>query len=225
MVDTPMKMKIRVSLTLLSIFMKYLIVVYEVWDTFSSTYFFMVTAQAVILQPEQREASGPCPSLENPLLVMVCVGAQSLSCVWCLCDPIDCNPSGSFVHGLFPGKSTGVVCHFLLQGIFPNLRLLHWWADSLLLSYLGSPGWHRDTNPVFIQTEHLQLQMFIFFLLLLTTQGVCTSWLWWGKVGVAWFPKNKMVYTSCKSQKQDCFYLALIKSYVSPISYPQLHLP
>lgn len=54
MVDTPMKMKIRVSLTLLSIFMKYLMVVYDVWDTFSSTYFFMVTAQAVILQEGQR---------------------------------------------------------------------------------------------------------------------------------------------------------------------------
>ena len=31
----------------------------------------------------------------------------------------------------FPGKNTGVGCHFLLQGIFPtqvsNLHLLHWW--------------------------------------------------------------------------------------------------
>ena len=41
----------------------------------------------------------------------------------------------------FPGKNTGVGCHFLLQGIFPtqglNLRLLHWQADSLPLSHLG----------------------------------------------------------------------------------------
>ena len=33
----------------------------------------------------------------------------------------------------FPGKNTGVGCHFLLQGIFPtqgsNLHLLHWQAD------------------------------------------------------------------------------------------------
>ena len=38
----------------------------------------------------------------------------------------------------FPGKNTGVACHFLLQGIFPtqglNLHLLHWQADSLPLS-------------------------------------------------------------------------------------------
>ena len=47
----------------------------------------------------------------------------------------------------FPGKNTGVGCHFLLQGIFPtqesNLHLpwlLHWQADSLSLRYLGNPG-------------------------------------------------------------------------------------
>ena len=46
----------------------------------------------------------------------------------------------------FPGKNTGVGCHFLLQGIFPTqgsnlhlLCLLHWQVDSLPLSHLGSP--------------------------------------------------------------------------------------
>ena len=43
----------------------------------------------------------------------------------------------------FPGKNSRVGCHFLLQGIFPtqglNPCLLHWQADSLPLSYLGSP--------------------------------------------------------------------------------------
>ena len=41
-----------------------------------------------------------------------------------------------------PGKNTGVGCHFLLQGVFltqgSNLPLLHWQADSSLLSHLGS---------------------------------------------------------------------------------------
>ena len=44
-----------------------------------------------------------------------------------------------------PGRSTGVGCHALLQGIFPTqglnfhlLSLLHWQLDSLPLSYLGS---------------------------------------------------------------------------------------
>ena len=45
----------------------------------------------------------------------------------------------------FPGKNTGVGCHFLLQGIFLTqgsnshlLHLLHWQAGSLPLSHLGS---------------------------------------------------------------------------------------
>ena len=65
-----------------------------------------------------------------------------------LCDSL-------WAHGLlparllrpwdFPGKNTGVGCHFLLQGIFLTqgsntylLHLLHWQADSLPLSHLGS---------------------------------------------------------------------------------------
>ena len=49
-----------------------------------------------------------------------------------------------------PGKIIGVVCHFLLQGIFPtqgsNPRLLHWQVDSLALSQDGSPGFLLPTN-------------------------------------------------------------------------------
>ena len=55
-----------------------------------------------------------------------------------LCDPTEHIPTGSSVHGIFPGKNTGVGCHFLLQGIFLTqglnmhlLCLLHWQADSL----------------------------------------------------------------------------------------------
>ena len=43
----------------------------------------------------------------------------------------------------FPGKNTGVVCHILLQGIFPTqglkLHLLHQQANSLPMGHLGSP--------------------------------------------------------------------------------------
>ena len=43
----------------------------------------------------------------------------------------------------FPGKNTGVDCHFLLQGIFstqgsnPSLCLPHWQVDSLILSLVS----------------------------------------------------------------------------------------
>ena len=44
------------------------------------------------------------------------------------CDPVDCSPPGSHPC-YFPGKNTGLGCHFLLQGIFltqgSNLCLLH----------------------------------------------------------------------------------------------------
>ena len=61
--------------------------------------------------------------------------AQLLSHVQTLCNPTDCSLSSSSVHGIFPGKNTGLGCHFFLQGIFPTQRLnpdllcfLHWQA-------------------------------------------------------------------------------------------------
>ena len=57
---------------------------------------------------------------------VLCLVAQS--CLT-LCDPVDCSPPGSSVHGDSPGKHTGVDSHALLQGIFPtqglNLGLLY----------------------------------------------------------------------------------------------------
>ena len=51
--------------------------------------------------------------------------------------------SGSSVHGIFPGNSSGVDCHFLLQGIFPtqglNLGLPHYRQTLYCLSHQGSP--------------------------------------------------------------------------------------
>ena len=55
----------------------------------------------------------------------------------------DSSPPRLLYPWNFPGKNTGVGCHFLLQGIFPTqgsnphlLRLLNWQADSLPLSHL-----------------------------------------------------------------------------------------
>ena len=35
-----------------------------------------------------------------------------------LCNPMDYSSPGSSIHGVSPGKNTGVGCHTLLQGIF-----------------------------------------------------------------------------------------------------------
>ena len=37
-----------------------------------------------------------------------------------LCDPVNCSPPGSSVHGDSPGKNTGEGSLSLLQGIFPT---------------------------------------------------------------------------------------------------------
>ena len=52
-------------------------------------------------------------SAEGSLLSLV---AQSCPA---LCDPMDCSPPGSCVHGDSPSKNTGMGCQALLQGIFP----------------------------------------------------------------------------------------------------------
>ena len=46
--------------------------------------------------------------------------AKSLQSCPTLCDPMDCSPPGSSVHGDSPGKNTGGGCDALLQGIFPT---------------------------------------------------------------------------------------------------------
>ena len=46
--------------------------------------------------------------------------AQSFQLCPTLCDPTDCSPPGSSVHGGSPDKNTGVGCHALLLGIFPT---------------------------------------------------------------------------------------------------------
>ena len=77
-----------------------------------------------------------------------CMHGQSLSCVllfatlWTVAHQAVCPWD-------FPGKSSGVGCHFLLQGIFPTqgsnprlpslLRFLHLQAGSSPLNHLGSP--------------------------------------------------------------------------------------
>ena len=68
------------------------------------------------------------------------MSAKLLQLCPAVCDPVDCSLPGSSVHGVSPGKSIGVGCHGLLQGIFPTqgsnpclLCLLHQQADSLPL--------------------------------------------------------------------------------------------
>ena len=77
-------------------------------------------------------------------LIVLCyvLGLFAQSCP-SLCDPMDCSPPGSFVHGDSPDKDPGVGCHALLQGIFPtqgsNPGLPHCRSILYHLSRQGSP--------------------------------------------------------------------------------------
>ena len=91
----------------------------------------------------------------------VCMYAKSFQLCLTLCNPMDCSPPGSSVHGDSPGKNIGVGCHALLQGIFPIqgsnphlLCLLLWQAGSLPLAPLGksrmSYTWTHIARRLFI---------------------------------------------------------------------------
>ena len=82
---------------------------------------------------------------------MLCLDAQSCPTLW---DPMDGSLPGSSVHGVSPGKNTGVGCHVLLQEIFTmqgsNPGLPHCWRILYHLSHQGRPElkkgkWKRST--------------------------------------------------------------------------------
>ena len=96
----------------------------------------------------------------------MCMCAKSLQSCLTLCDPVDGSPTGASVHGDSSGKSTGVSCHALFQGIFPtqgsNLRLLcllHWHVGSLPLAPPGKPS-----------LIHLTIRLLLYGNILLETQ-------------------------------------------------------
>ena len=74
-----------------------------------------------------------------------------------LCDPMDCKPTTLLHPWDFPGKSTGMGCHCLLQRIFPtqgsNPGLPHCRQMLYHLSHQGSPAegkvnleWSKQTH-------------------------------------------------------------------------------
>ena len=74
----------------------------------------------IFLQPSQQATLSLCASDISSLPIFLpcqcyLAAAKSLQSCPTLSDPTDCSLPGSSIHGNFPGKNTGVVCHFLLQ--------------------------------------------------------------------------------------------------------------
>ena len=74
---------------------------------------------------ELQNSTFPSPTSSRRVELTVLV-AQSCPT---LCDPMDCSPPGSSVHGILQATTLELGCHVLLQGIFPtqgsNPGLLH----------------------------------------------------------------------------------------------------
>ena len=86
-----------------------------------------------------------------------CKCSKLLKSCLTLSNPMDRSPPVSSFHGDSPGKNIGVVCHTLLQGIFPTqgsnshfLHLLHWQVGPYHWSHLG-----RLFNPVIILKDYI----------------------------------------------------------------------
>ena len=86
-----------------------------------------------------------------------------------LCNPIDCSPPGSSVHGILQARILEWGCHALLQGIFPTqgsnphlLHLLHWQAGSLPLAPPGKPIPQqirdRPSHPTLLLAKHPKIR-------------------------------------------------------------------
>ena len=79
---------------------------------------------------KHRSKDGAMNTLsENSGEPQTCMRAKWLQLCETLCDPMDCSPPGSSVHGDSPAKNIGMGCHYLLQSIFPtqgsNSSLVH----------------------------------------------------------------------------------------------------
>ena len=90
---------------------------------------------------------------------------KSLSRVWLFVSPWTAAPQAPFRPWDFPGKNTGVGCHFLLQWIFPtqglNPGLPHCRQTLYCLSHQGSP-FDRIMPLYFIENISQKLIFFLF---------------------------------------------------------------
>ena len=145
-----------------------------------------------------------------------CVHAKSLQSYSTLCNPKDCSPLSSSIHGNSPGKITGVGCHALLQGIFltqgsnPHLlRLLHWQAGFVCLfvfttsCYLGSLGVRVGRDNFGDGNWHTHSTKTVTDFIFGGPQNHCRWWLqpWNWKMLVPWKKSYDQIRQHLKNQR------------------------
>ena len=78
-------------------------------------------------------------------IILCCAVLSHFGCVW-LCNPMDCSPLGSSVHGDSPGRNTGVGCHALLQGTFQTQVSSPGLPHCRQILYCQPPGKPKNTG-------------------------------------------------------------------------------
>ena len=71
----------------------------------------------VLRDRKEKKGARNCSQMSDfskRFLALLCLVAQSCPT---LCNPMDCSPPGTSVHGASPGKNDGEGCHALLQGV------------------------------------------------------------------------------------------------------------
>ena len=86
--------------------------------------------------------------------------AQLLQLYLTLCNPINCSPPGSSVHGIFPGKNTGMGCHALLKVIemvvIKNIKKFDGLTSRMFSPNRGNCNFCK-VNPIFILYQRMSV--------------------------------------------------------------------
>ena len=126
-----------------------------------------------------------------------------------LCNPMDCSLPGSSIHGIFSGKSTGVGCHWLLQGIFltqgSNPGLPH--CSQMLLP--SEPPGKSDKLESILKSRDITLPTKVHIVKSMVFPVFlykCESWFikkgWVSKNWCFWIGKDSWMSHGCKEIKQ-----------------------
>ena len=80
----------------------------------------MGSSAARVVHSEAKLSTEKIPAGQRPefkMLLVAAAAAKSLQSCPTLCEPIDGSPPGSPFPGILQARTTGVGCHFLLQGM------------------------------------------------------------------------------------------------------------
>ena len=137
----------------------------------------------------------------------------SLSRVWLFATPWTVAHQAPLWD--FPGKNTGVGCHFLRQGIFlpqglnPQLlpHLLYWQAESLQLCYWGSPLNHEILNQLDLDAMHCEVKIITYAFSLVLHPVVLIPFTGWANFSVVilrWHLKSPRTRRSISFSNTAC---------------------